>query len=262
MLASVLLWLTLSSTEAFIVYNCEDRHVNISVISLKDVDLCTDGASDYISNPTTVQIIQRNEVKLQQVQTCLVEVTRTIMHCGMHSHVSAVSGGIAQFLQPLGAEGCRNLHLYRSTKLYNRDVANIIIMNGTTSISMTIAGKVSDDGTCQGTPYNEGHEWTNVIVTASIRIYARDYWATVKMERNELSLSGGLICPYLTGYCIDTTYGESVWNHDPEVSCEQGLSLLFEGSAELVEDKKNNKYLVVEQEEKVFAMALKTTIHI
>lgn len=61
-----------------------------------------------------------------------------------------------------------------------------------------------------------------------------------------MSLQGGLICSYLNGYCIDSMYGETVWDYIPTKSCDDTLSLLYEGEAEIVAYRKHEKYVVVE----------------
>lgn len=89
--------------DALIANDCTSTNVNISAISLKDVASCPD-VEQYRSLSTEVQIVQRNEIKIQQVKTCLVEITRTIYHCGMHNHNSIVAGGLASFIHSLGAD--------------------------------------------------------------------------------------------------------------------------------------------------------------
>ncbi|KAG5876817.1 hypothetical protein JTB14_014147 [Gonioctena quinquepunctata] len=97
-----------------------------------------------------------------------------------------------------------------------------IIMNGTTTTAITIAG----EGSCKGTTYHEGgRTWED----ATVKIQAEDYQARVKMEENQISLFGGVMCPFLPGYCFDTTLGESVWKSNTQISCEEQLSLLYQG---------------------------------
>ncbi|KAG5861211.1 hypothetical protein JTB14_019806 [Gonioctena quinquepunctata] len=156
------------------------------------------------------------------------------MHCGMHSHSSVVAGGLYNSVYRLGADECESMHRYRSLQLFHQEIGGII-MNGTTTTAITIAGESKADGSCKGTIYHEGgRTWEDAIITATVKIQAKDYQARVKMEENQISLFGGVMCPFLPGYCFDTTLGESVWKSNTPIPCEERVSLLYQGHAELV----------------------------
>lgn len=55
---------------------------------------------------------------------------------------------------------------------------------------------------------------------------------------------------------------EKLWDYSPETSCEQKLTLLYEGAAELIKTKDAERFVVVEQNEKIFAMSLKESTHL
>lgn len=131
-------------------------------------------------------------------------------------------------------------------------------MNGTTSTSITIGGAVNNDGTCKGTTYQEnGQTWQDVVVVASIKIRVADYEARVKIDENEISLLGGVVCPYLKGYCFDTTLGEVTWENEALSHCGESLSLLFQGQAEIISNQfTTERILVIEDGTKVFAVTL------
>ncbi|KAG5872464.1 hypothetical protein JTB14_010602 [Gonioctena quinquepunctata] len=97
-----------------------------------------------------------------------------------------------------------------------------IIMNGTTTTAITIAGELKADGSCKGTIYHEGgRTWEDAIITATVKIQAEDYQARVKMEENQISLFGGVMCRFLLGYCFDTTLDESIWKSNTPIPCEE-----------------------------------------
>ncbi|KAJ8975126.1 hypothetical protein NQ317_019946 [Molorchus minor] len=77
-----------------IAYDCGDDNVDITAISLRNVARCPDPSSAYTSESVDATVFQRNDVGLQHVWSCFVEVTRLITYCGMHSHSSVVSGGL------------------------------------------------------------------------------------------------------------------------------------------------------------------------
>lgn len=262
MLSTLIILVLWNPASSLIAYDCTDEHVNISVISLKDVAPCPDIEGGYSSVNRKVQVVQQNEIKIQPVQTCLVEVTRIITHCGMHSHSSLVAGSLANFVYPLGAEQCRDAHRYKSLHIYHRVIGNLVL-NGTTTASVTLYGRIDDDGTCEGVPYTEeGHNWSKIVMTASLKIVLKDYLARVKLDTNEISLKGGIVCPYINGYCVDSSDGEAVWSYEPTVTCGQEVSSLYEGTAEIVTSAGADKIVIVEQAGKVFALALKKIIRL
>lgn len=130
--------LTFVEIQAFIVYDCRGPNVNVSVVSLKDISPCPEAEQDYTSERKNIQIVQRNEVKTVHVQACLVEITRIIMHCGMHSHSSAVSGGLSEQIFALGSQSCREAHRYKTIRVYNQIIGNLIL-NVTSIVGCDIA---------------------------------------------------------------------------------------------------------------------------
>ncbi|KAG5867154.1 hypothetical protein JTB14_016231 [Gonioctena quinquepunctata] len=115
-----------------------------------------------------------------------------------------------------------------------------IIMNGTTTTAITI------DGSCEGTIYHEGgRTWEDAIITATVKIQAKDYQSRVKMEENQISLFGGVMCPFLPGYCFDTTLGESVWKSNTPIPCEE-RGFFFQNGTNMINQE---LYVVVESGE-------------
>lgn len=249
--------LLIRTVTTLIAYDCENDNVDLSTISIRDVAPCVEPDKEYVSEKLELIVLQQNEIQLQKVKTCLIEVTRLITHCGMHSHSSVVDGGLSNFVLQIGAEECNNLHRYQSVRVYGQEIGKII-MNGTTSASLTILGSVDESGSCEGATYHElGRTWKSVVITASVKIIARDYLAQVKLAENEISLLGGVTCNFLKGYCFDTTLGETVWTNYEHVACDQQLSIIYQGSATRVTQKSNGQtYIVVEQDDKIFAVSL------
>lgn len=90
-----------------IAYDCNSDKSDISMISLREVAQCPEPKSAYQSEKVHIQVLQRKEVELQHVWSCLIEVTRLITYCGMHSHSSVVAGGLLNFIYRVGGEECR-----------------------------------------------------------------------------------------------------------------------------------------------------------
>ncbi|CAH1115810.1 unnamed protein product [Psylliodes chrysocephalus] len=247
----------LPSVMAIIAYDCSEEATNITTISLKDVQKCPTPELTYESEDVTVQVIQRNEFQRQHIWTCLVEVNRIMFHCGMYSHTSIVENGVSKSIHKLGAEECRSMHRYQSLQIFRQTIGNVA-MNGTTTASITLQGQLDDKGTCQGVTYQEnGRLWTDVVIVAAVSIMTRDYDTSISLDENEIHLQGGVTCPYLKGYCFDSTYGETIWEQFNPPSCEDHLSSLYQGKGEKITNKiTQEEIIVVEESTKLFALAL------
>lgn len=255
------LTLPLSLSNCLIVYDCKSLDTNITAISTKDIGACPDEKIDYVEKEVNTLVIQRNEFRTHKVFTCIVEVHKTIQHCGMHSHTSAVAGGISTYVHTLGAENCKKMHDTNMLLIHGKLIDKIKI-NSTTSLTLTLHGLITSDARCKGVSLSEnGYTWEDVIVQAAIKITTRQYTAIVKLDDNEIKLQNGLICPFLAGYCIDSTNGETTWEVANDDSCGKGLTQLYKGKASLVTHKKqdNLKILVVEQDSNIFALSLQKT---
>lgn len=259
----ILLLMSARGGESILAYDCEDKGSDISAVSIRDIKPCPTPESAYDTVFTELMVIQRNEIELTPVKTCLVEVTRVMFHCGMFSHSSIVEGGVGNYIHTLGAEECNNLHRYKSIKLFDQYIGGILI-NGTTSASVTMLGSLDSTGACEGVTYHEnGRTWKDVVITASIKVTAQEYHAKVKLEENEISLSGGITCAYIKGYCIDTNIGETVWQQQQSEACDAHMSLIYKGVATKVTQKSNKQiYMVIEKQDKVFAVAMIKKIEI
>ncbi|KAG5879423.1 hypothetical protein JTB14_026514 [Gonioctena quinquepunctata] len=187
----------ITQVKSMIAYDCDDKDSEISAVSIRDVAECPEIDTAYSSESGTVKVIQRDKISLQHVWTCLIEVTRSISHCGMHSHSSVVAEGIMNYIYRVGAEECRSIHRYRTLKIYQQNIGGIT-MNGTTTESLTQEGAVDSDGTCEGSTYHENEQvWKDVVIIATIKIQVTDYLAKMKLDENEISLIGGVVCPFL-----------------------------------------------------------------
>ncbi|EFA11706.2 hypothetical protein TcasGA2_TC001793 [Tribolium castaneum] len=226
---------------------------------LNDVSPCPDPTLSYSSEPKSIQVIQKNQFEKIHVKTCLMEVTRLIMHCGMFSHSSMVSRGLYTYLHKTGRDGCLGIHEHQEYRGFYGHVFSGLTPNSTSGGTITIAGGVSMDGKCTGTSYTDnGITWDDVVVTASVKITVQDYEANLKLDQDEISLRGGVTCSFLTGYCIDAVIGETVWNPVALPDCDK-YSVIFCGRGHIirqVNDPQATSYLVVEQGDKVFALSL------
>lgn len=93
----ILLILIVRSTSGLTGYDCGEPHINISTISLPNVDECDIKGKDIKTKPTYVQLLQLADFEITSYIQCKVSVTRTVSYCGMHSHVSAMHNGYAEY---------------------------------------------------------------------------------------------------------------------------------------------------------------------
>lgn len=246
-------------TAAIIAYDCQNAATNISVISLNDVAPCPDPRFNYITEPKAIQVIQKNQYEKVHVKTCLVEVTRLIMRCGMFSHSSAVSQSLYTYIHKTGRDGCFDIHKHQEYRGFRGQIFSGLVPNSTNGGSVTIAGSLDMSGSCTGSSYTEnGVTWDSVVVTASVKITVRDYFATLKLDQDEVSLQGGVVCSFLSGYCMDSINGESAWNPLVLPDCNR-YTILYQGRGHVVQHvnvTRPSKYLVIEEGDRVFALAL------
>ncbi|XP_071051036.1 uncharacterized protein [Onthophagus taurus] len=260
-LTSWLLIFTGMYIKGLIVYDCRGPSTNITAVSLHDVAPCPSPQTNYTEKKINVRVIQKNDYSKIKVKTCLIEVTRLIRYCGMNSHVSDVHQGLMKTIRPIGRDECRKLHNTGTYIGYSGNVISNIKVNATTSASITVAGKLSMNGDCEGTVYTEnGQTWSRVVVTAAVTFMLKEYYATIALDSNEISLMGGVTCPFVDGYCMDVEAGETIWDEIEQGACKKRqYSIIYEGIGTEVsvssQDTVEN-YLVVEQDEYIFALNL------
>ncbi|CAG9814155.1 unnamed protein product [Phaedon cochleariae] len=113
---------------------------------------------------------------------------------------------------------------------------------------------------CEPIELGNGYVHTaSCLLENSSKIWVRvlNVSSRVKMDEDELVLSGGVICPFLKGYCFNTTLGEITWDVNPLRTCEKKFSLLYNGQAEkVVNQLTTEQIIVVEDSSKVFARIL------
>ncbi|GLV33186.1 hypothetical protein CBL_10533 [Carabus blaptoides fortunei] len=143
------------------------------------------------------------------------------MHCGMHSHNSIVHQGVLTYVHTVGAHECHNMHRFRNYQGFPGQAINQLVLNGTTTASVVMAGHADINGRCAGSVFIEnGIAWKDVVVTATVKVQLMDYLAKVKLGTDLISLQGGITCPFTEGYCTDTVAGENTWELQQYQDCE------------------------------------------
>lgn len=228
---------------------------------------CPDLKEDYTEDEKLVQVLQRNTFSRIHVFSCLVEITRNVFRCGMFSHISLLPSGLLSYVLDLSAEDCRILQRTRALNLYGTHLITGLQANASTTQSVTLAGKIGTDGSCESSSFSQfGETFETAVVQASVKVTLNDYETLLKLEENSVSLRNNLNCQLSKGYCVDSVLGMSVWDINQAVSCsENDISVLYEGIASFITVKNpssdtTSRYVVVEQLDHVFALQLQDKV--
>lgn len=241
--------ITLRYNLALIGFDCGGRHLNITVVSLLDVGECD---IDYQPPNTTqipLQLLQLSDYTSTEVIQCKVEISRTAYYCGMHSHISLVSNGKAEYLHDTKYDACLRMFQYGSFQLDvgPRDYPlKGIKANQTTSFSYTMAGEIYDNGACEGVKFEDPYgRWDNVVIQATIKITLKSYYAPIRLNAGKIILKSGTVCSLTDGACLDPDDGYTFWRPMPADSCKFGqYDVLFQGPAVKITTNDDNSPVV------------------
>ncbi|KAG8225329.1 hypothetical protein J437_LFUL005343 [Ladona fulva] len=90
---------------------------------------------------------------------------------------------------------------------------NGLIMNGKTISSLTVAGHVTDDGSCTpGTFTFQSKTWNKVVAIAKFDIRMYRYTATVYCDEDKIKLRKELECKFSQYTCLDSEEGQLFWD--------------------------------------------------
>lgn len=157
---------------------------------------------------------------------------RTIYHCGMHSHISAVHNGYASYLQETSRDRCIQMHREGLLKIGDSNIIDGLKSNSTYYRSVTLAGKIQVDGTCKGVQYSDYYgTWDDAIVQATVKISLKTSYVPVKLNAGKIMLKSGTVCNLNEESCIDSDDGYTFWQSIPTTACGfEMYDVLFEGT--------------------------------
>lgn len=249
----------LSGTKAIIAYDCGGTYLNVTTVSLLRSGECDINIETPVTTTTYIQLLQLSSYTHTEVTQCKVEIMRTIYHCGMHSHLSAVHNGYASYLQETSRSRCIQMHKEGLLKIGNSDIIDGLKPNQTYYRSITIAGKVQVDGTCKGVQYSDYYgTWDDVIVQATVKISLKTSYVTVKLNVGKIILKSGTICDLSEEACIDSDDGYTFWQSIPTTACGfESYDILFEGTATKFQGSLGTKHATIftlETQDTTFAL--------
>lgn len=165
----IILFLTLGhQTSAMIGYDCGSKILNMTTISLLDIDEC-DIETDRVDTALIdVFLLQLNEYEHVNVIQCKVEINRVINYCGMHSHISIVQNAYMEYVHTVTREACQAAHDHGTFRIGNT-IIDGLLPNSTTLQSIALAGSVTSGGACSGTQYSDPYgTWDSVVVMGTV----------------------------------------------------------------------------------------------
>lgn len=233
MLLYIVLLSTVKLVTPLIGFDCGSQHLNITTISLLDVGGCNLNVKQPNTTAVYIQLLQLSEYNYAEVIQCKVEISRTIYHCGMHSHISVVHNGRADYVREVGYTQCMTLFQEGSIGVGTDNRLHGMRPNQTSSHSITLGGKINNDGTCKGIQYSDPYgTWDDVVVQGIARITLKSSYVPVQLNSGKIILKSGTICTLKEGFCIDSEDGYTYWKPAPISACDfHQYSILYQGSA-------------------------------
>ncbi|XP_043604673.1 uncharacterized protein LOC122577434 [Bombus pyrosoma] len=217
----VILFTLCGTTLDLIGYDCNGNHLNVTTISLNSIGDCNIKPIHTESQETYIQLLQLSEFEFANIGQCKVQITRIIYYCGMHSHTSEVHNGLADYLYETTAQQCARIHQDGTFSLGPENYIIGLRDNTTTTRSLVLAGKLTNDGSCQGTRYwDHNGSWEGVVVQATVKISLRSGIAPVRIEANKILLKSGTVCAFNEGTCLDAEDGYTYWQPYPPSTCK------------------------------------------
>lgn len=210
----------ITTSDSLIAYDCADSKINITTISIQGVGECIQKQERVITEELYGQLLQSSDETLVHVYTCKVTITRHVYHCGMHSHLSAVSGGYASYIDKQGRSRCRDIHFHRQYTTPYGKVIQGLSSNSSVTVPILLGGDIDASGTCIGGSFTDPYgSWNGVIIQGQVQILLSDQYITANLKTDTIFLSSGQRCIYGSLYCIDHEIGETVWEADVDPTC-------------------------------------------
>lgn len=173
-------------------YDCGTYNGNHSRVNLKDMEKCVIPKPIAVEKTVQLQLLQVVEYTTVYVQECMIEIKRIINYCGYISGY-LVAGGLAEYYWEPTREDCKGLHERGRIHIRKQEMTSLK-RNSTEARTVTLAGSLKTNGECKGEDYSDGFGlWDNVVVTASVKITLRDYYAQVNMEEDIIFTNTGAV---------------------------------------------------------------------
>ena len=186
----IIIWLTIiwicniQGAKGIIGYDCATTNLNVTTISLLDIEDCEIPVIKPHVQETKIQLLQLSKFETTNIIQCKIVISRTIYYCGMNSHISTVSNAQAEYILETTLDQCKGMHNTGTLVINVNHIINGLRVNQTTSRPITFAGSVNSNGLCYGTQYSDPYgTWQNVVVQGIITITLNSYQASVNIDK-------------------------------------------------------------------------------
>ncbi|CAG5071967.1 Protein of unknown function [Cotesia congregata] len=184
-------------------YDCGNKILNMTTISLVDIDECDLDTEPIETTLKDIALLQLNEFEHIQITQCKIEIHRVIQHCGWQSYNSIVNNGINEYILPISHEMCQVAHDHGTLRIGNTFIDGFL-PNITATRSITLAGSVNSNADCTNAQYSDPFgTWDNVFVIGTAKSTLKFQLARVKVVDNKVHLPSGTSCKLSKGSCID-----------------------------------------------------------
>ena len=105
LLFAMLMWtLYISQPNGIVGYDCGSPHLNVTTLSLLDVESYNIPLTQPQIEKTYIQLLQLSKFESIDVIQCKVSINRFIYYRGMHSHISTVTNAQAEYILEITAD--------------------------------------------------------------------------------------------------------------------------------------------------------------
>lgn len=210
----------------------------------------------------TIQVVQQNDEVPIKTISCKIEVFRLVQKCAWLSDLQTVKNSIATFYPDISINECKTMIDTKSYSKYSNMVD--LNINGFTERSTLLAGKVENNGKCQGDDYSDWFgSYSDAIVHGTVKFTLYESEAMFNPSLNEIYLQTGVKCVFTAGKCFDPVRGHTFWDPVVQDKCDnKHYSVLYEGPAFRFNDSNSLdpiSYLVDEEDVAFSLKAIKNT---
>ena len=242
-------WLALGTAkqaDSLTVYDCNHPTQQIQAVDLLEPQSCPDPINDY-KDPvnSNVMILQTDSAYPVQAYQCLVVVSRQSTYCGIDSWTGVSEWPTWMKNIPIDPDDCRTAVKNRKFVFEGQEIEftpgirtqHTYFSHGEVGTDEDRTNRCKSTSYFRGTKYYQGrYEETHVDITVS------QVTGLADLSSGYVTFQNGLRTLYADQVARDAFLGTLVWEKT-EPSCEDTISEIYTGSAELHERKTEDETL-------------------
>jgi hypothetical protein len=247
-----------SSTEAFISYDCKHKDVNVTKLSLVDVPECHQKKENLRTEYAQFQLVQPRKILPLSYQSCFVGYTQKVYTCGMHSHSSVVGALTKTGIINLSRAECYDMIRAKSYMTFTGIKIQLSESGPTTMQTVHETGSTTLGGTCKaGHVAVDGNEFEGVLIR-EYEISILSGKASYFHKDRHVVTDTGVSCIPQSADCLHTTIGNVHFSGIPQAMCsENSYAALWEGRGSVIRSEDNlTMTYTASQGDKAFALRI------